>query len=173
MSCACGVQAQYGDELCRECKRREKSGELQELREYFHEPVVPLSVVCDAITTWARAIEQGVRETPAERRQLQQGAAYAEYIGRILIDIRKSGLLSRVIYNGEGVRTEKCPVHQGHMDCAQWVGLGDPTCCDGSGWLETDLKVREQRLEAVRVWKQREVERLAAARLAIEGNKLP
>lgn len=138
----------------------QKTVELRELRDYFREPVIPLSVVCDAITAWARAVEQGVRETPPEKRQLQQGAGYAEQLGHILIDIRKSGLLSRVIYNGETVRTEKCPVHQGHMDCGQWVGLGDPTCCDGSGWLETDLKIREQRLEAVRVWKQREAERL-------------
>ena len=64
------------------------------------------------------------------------------------MDIRKSGLLSRLIYNNDVVRTEKCPIHLGKMSTGLWV-IGGAECCDGSGWLEVDLEQRTKRKNAV------------------------
>jgi len=59
---------------------------------------------------------------------------------KILLDIKKSGLLHRIFYVGEEMRTEICPTHKGRMDSSMWVGLtqaqGREICeCQGTGWL--------------------------------------
>lgn len=111
---------------------------LGKLVKHHGEPVLRLSHFCEAIRTWARCIEQGVKDNPDE--ELQQGRAYAEHLDQMLTDIQKSGLLFRLIYQGESVRVAKCPYHHGRMDSSQWVGamLSPPSLlcqCDGSGWV--------------------------------------
>jgi len=59
---------------------------------------------------------------------------------RLRLSIIKSCLLHRMIYLGEPLRTEKCPIHQG-----QWSGIKfercphgcDATCGCSTGWLPT------------------------------------
>ena len=111
-------------------------GMLAQLKSHYGEPVLPLSEFCAAIETWKEAIEQGVKDSPDV--ETQQGRFYHDHLPQMFTDIRKSGLLSRILYAGEKLRTRKCPYHEGHMDCGQWVGAGkrDPSCkCDGSGWI--------------------------------------
>lgn len=52
------------------------------------------------------------------------------------IDMRKSELLGR-LSQGQAVRTRKCPTHKGTMWCSNG-GVGDWTCCDGTGWLRNE-----------------------------------
>lgn len=58
-----------------------------------------------------------------------------EKIARVELLIRKSSLLDRLLYSGEKLRTEICPIHKGH-----WSGLefGDNCCphkCHLTGWI--------------------------------------
>jgi hypothetical protein len=67
-------------------------------------------------------------------------AALGNQASYVFFQIRKSNLLSRLIYAGEPVRTKPCPVHKG-----RWSGctLPEDTKCDGAcmhgsnvtGWL--------------------------------------
>lgn len=130
----CDTWTRRGD-LCRDCRMVEKQNELDALTEYFGEIVAPLSVVCDAIVDWARCIQQGDTE---------HGKEYTQHLDHIIMDIRKSGLMNRLVYWGEKVRTEKCPVHQGKMDTCLWAlgvsPIPDGCLCDGSGWIPVETK---------------------------------
>lgn len=59
----------------------------------------------------------------------------AKTISQVFLWIRKSDLLDRLLYQGQKLRTERCPVHDG-----RWSGLEHPTnyCehgCGFTGWL--------------------------------------
>ena len=64
---------------------------LADLKEHFGQPVLPLHDFCAAISTWMRCIEQGNADNPGGR---QQGSEYWKELGRIEMDISKSGLVS-------------------------------------------------------------------------------
>lgn len=88
---------------------------------------------CASLTQWSEAIEDNVRRNGKDAH----GAAYAGLLPFIRRDISKSGLLARLIYGGEKLRTVMCPVHRGEMDTAMWIGAS-PACkhgCQGTGWL--------------------------------------
>jgi hypothetical protein len=100
---------------------------LKDLAEHYGEPVKPVGEYCKAISAWMKCIvENNAKE-------------YAGVLHRIEIDIRKSALLCRLIYCGEKLRTEPCPIHKGHLNMAEWIGFpSEPQCehlCGGTGWL--------------------------------------
>ena len=95
------------------------------------DPIRPVSEYCKAFDTWARVISE------SDDKQLQE---IAENSFAIRLAISKSNLLYRLIYLGEDLRTEKCPIHKG-----TWSGYGncqnDPPCNSGldiTGWLPND-----------------------------------
>ena len=65
-----------------------------------------LSDYCDAALSWVSAL----------RRSGAPGAM--DFYSVVRLDISKSNLLSRMIYDNEPVRLEPCPVHAG-----KWSGL--------------------------------------------------
>ena len=104
--------------------------ELERLSKELHEPVLPLSHFCHAMTTWFHCIEQANERAKVEGRGAH-GEAYAEHLGRIELDIRKSNLLARLLYGGESLRSRECPQHKG-----RWSGIG--VCehgCGETGWI--------------------------------------
>jgi len=81
-----------------------------------HSGLVPISELCSTMRNWAEA-----------------GAG----TGSLGLDIAKSCLLSRLIYAGEPLRTQPCPIHEG-----SWSGCPDEPCPAGcnfglnvTGWL--------------------------------------
>lgn len=117
---------------------------LRQLSEHYDMPVMPVGDFCKKVRQWVYAIQQQYREaeeaavTEESKYGLRftQGGQYATMLSRILIDIEKSGLMYRLLYLNEDLRTEKCPEHKGEMDTQVWVGIN--TCqhgCQGSGWL--------------------------------------
>ena len=68
-----------------------------------------------------------------ELRRFEQAA---EMVNFVFLQIRKSSLLARTLYDGQKVRTRRCPEHKGH-----WSGLESPPdryCkhgCGFFGWL--------------------------------------
>lgn len=102
---------------------------LRILSDHFGQPVLPLRRVCDAFDQWVRAVRENNRE-------MYDGALKGA--SSIRLSISKSGLLFRLLYRGESVRTEKCPYHKGSMSSGQWALGGEVPegCkCDGSGWV--------------------------------------
>lgn len=183
-------EMQEGKGLCRDCKIASRKAELDALTAYFGgDPVLPLSKVCDAVTSWARCIEAMNKEEKTANAHVEeiarrlsithlnqaptldwstatdlqrapfvaraqkmfdagiramwvggpQGARYFEVLQPILIDIRKSALLWRLLYQGQKVRNVKCAIHKGHLAMHQWMGSpseGEKPCaCNGTGWL--------------------------------------
>ena len=128
------------------------------------EPVLPVSTYCKAISTWLRLkkerIQAECRETEASLEPLEEAASRdfedvkkeasigflmrkrhrlrdtIHLLRSVEIDIRKSGMLYRMLYLGEKLRTKKCPVHKGKMDTGMWtLRQGEVCACQGSGWL--------------------------------------
>lgn len=64
--------------------------------------------VCEGVDAWAEVL--GEKDTGFRH-------AYRQVRGSMV----KSSLLRRLLYEGEHVRTEKCPVHEG-----RWHGIGTP-----------------------------------------------
>jgi hypothetical protein len=116
---------------------------LKQLAAYFNQPVLPLQRFCGAIEQWMGAIEQASRENqalPEAERRHQQGESYWPHLRAMRIDIRKSALLGRLIYDGQKLRTKKCPLHQGrqHMHIHLGFEAQCPHECDGTGWLREE-----------------------------------
>lgn len=101
---------------------------LKLLEEHYKEPVYPLSKFCDAIRTWFRCIEKLNEENPGRD---QHGSSYYRLLRQIELDITKSNLLFRLLYEKQSLREHKCPIHKGH-----WSGISlCPKGCASTGWL--------------------------------------
>jgi hypothetical protein len=137
----CNAHTGYENELCLNCKLEEKKTELDALSKYFHYPVMPIKVYCDALESWFRCMQEMHNDPERKDEKYKHGSDYwTDRISQLVTDIRKSGLLYRLLYwkPRDVVRTRKCPVHKGKMDTAMWVGdpQRDFNCgCEGSGWL--------------------------------------
>ena len=93
---------------------------LTRLRRHYGEPVMPVSQYCQAFKTW---LEVGANQWG---RVLDE-----DKISGLMTAILKSNLLARLIYGGEKLRTQACPLHSG-----TWVGIGEcPHGCDKTGWI--------------------------------------
>lgn len=98
---------------------------LVELAKHYGQPVMPVKRYCDAIKTWAECVVAKHQKGPGGSTY---GQEYYTYLRRIIVDIRKSNLLYRLIYIGEKFRPVPCPTHLGEP-C-----LGDCKDCDRTGW---------------------------------------
>lgn len=83
------------------------------LEEIEGEPVLAASEYCNAFRAWAEAISERVKREPDDE-MTPLWKTYLEAIETLRLPIVKSNLLARLIYCGEELRQEPCPVHQGH-----------------------------------------------------------
>ncbi len=104
---------------------------LDRLTNHFGYPVRPVYQYCDALNEWAHQIS--ALNQAAGDDSSRHGSEYYLHLRNIMIDIRKSNLLWRLIYVGEKVRTEPCPIHN-----KKWSGINLDGCfygCGETGWL--------------------------------------
>lgn len=111
---------------------------MLDLGQYFGEPVRRVRQYCEAFRTWQRAIEVAA-ETETDPHTKQSLQAMADDIHRTSLHVSKSNLLARLIYSGEALRTQPCPIHKGHWSgCAMGAGAC-PHCMSGfniTGWVK-------------------------------------
>lgn len=73
------------------------------------------SFVCEAMRTWAEAYKTPLpTDDPYKRKEREDFAAAWD---KVHMAIYKSNLLYRLLYAGEKLRTEPCPIHKG-----RWSG---------------------------------------------------
>ena len=111
--------------------RQQAEHMLHTLSEHYGEPVMPISRYCQALETWGHAVAANHSNEGDELHHI------AVVVGPVTLAIRKSNLLARLIYDGQKLRSQPCPVHKGH-----WSGcvFEDPGCgCvsggNVTGWL--------------------------------------
>lgn len=98
---------------------------MVQLSKHFGQPVRPVKDYCAALSTWFGIYKEKADET-------SQAILY-----KANIDLSKSNLLWRMIYNGEKLRLNPCPIHKG-----KWSGYSFDGCfvgCEESGWLPNEL----------------------------------
>lgn len=112
------------------------------LAEYYKEPVRPISFYCNQFILWRRAIldalERGDFDWDDYTKERWQKVVSA--LNEVEIPIRKSNLLWRLLYGGEDLRTEQCPIHKGHWSGCKFGGDACPHCMYGydvTGWVGT------------------------------------
>jgi hypothetical protein len=103
---------------------------LEKLRAHFGEPVMPVGQYCAALGLWASALRMKVdraeKAAAAEpeseycKDDLKQATEFANEVGHVFLMIGKSNLLSRLIYEGESLRTTMCPEHKGRWSGCVW-----------------------------------------------------
>jgi hypothetical protein len=103
---------------------------LTKLRAHFGEPVMPVGQYCAALNLWASALRMKVDRAEAAaaaepeseyaKDDLKQAEKFASDVGYVFMMITKSNLLSRLIYEGESLRTEMCSVHKGRWSGCAW-----------------------------------------------------
>lgn len=76
------------------------------------------SKFCKAMDAWAKACMTDLPTDDEYKKKWRE--KFRDAWGFIRLSIGKSCLLDRLIYGGETIRTEMCPVHQGH-----WSGCTD------------------------------------------------
>ena len=108
---------------------------LAELTKHYRQPVMPVERYCAALQAWATALEDR-----AERSKEKHDEQQAQDVRHVFMSIRKSCLLDRLIYGGEKLRTEMCPVHQGKWSGCRWDDESFACGCgfgsNVTGWLK-------------------------------------
>ena len=107
---------------------------LKDLSDHFKEPVMPIGRYCDALRTWRRANEESGNP---DRKYIVDATAI------VFLAISKSNLLARLLYEGEQLRAEKCPVHEGKWSGCTWGDGKCPHCMSGSnvtGWIAKESR---------------------------------
>lgn len=98
---------------------------IKDLKAHFREPVMPISRYCSALREWKEVI--GKRDGYADTEEIngQHVRTFYGLIRSVFLEISKSCLLLRLLYDGESIRTEPCPIHKG-----TWSGcaFNDPGC---------------------------------------------
>ncbi len=116
---------------------------LLQLCRHFNEPVMPMGRYCIALRTWAQCVTDAHHEDVAAElhplaNQHGRSARFAHlvpFFRDLELAISKSALLARLLYDGEPVRTEKCPEHQGHWSGLEFGRNACPHGCQLTGWL--------------------------------------
>lgn len=103
--------------------------------------LLPLEAYCAAFETWYRLIQAKYTEESQSvdgytRDEAKENLAA---LRRVELMIRKSSLLGRMLYGGEGVRQRPCPTHKGKWSC---VCSLTECVCEGTGWLPEGDSVR-------------------------------
>jgi len=91
---------------------------------------------CGAMDTWAQVCQRELPTDSEYRRRWRE--EFGEHWEFIRLAIAKSCLLDRLIYGGERLRENICPIHEGH-----WSGCNlEDKACDCAhdscitGWLQ-------------------------------------
>jgi|tagenome__1003787_1003787.scaffolds.fasta_scaffold17430749_1 hypothetical protein len=97
---------------------------------------IQIGEFCRAMDTWAKVYQQ---ELPADTEHKRDGRKeFGEHWHFIRMAIAKSCLLDRLIYGGETLRKNICPVHKGRWSgCnvnGEQCGCLHDTCI--TGWLQ-------------------------------------
>lgn len=137
---------------------------LGRLARHFGEPVMPIGQYCAALRLWHSALTQKVERLQAAKDRgektiaasavwgrdvettLRDARDFADKVSFVFLQISKSNLLARLLYSGESLRSELCPVHQGFWSGCTWHDKDEDNCAcqrmqDGSidsnvtGWL--------------------------------------
>lgn len=145
---------------------------LRRLSAYYGDLVMPMKRYCTAFERWLGAIE-ALNKRPlraGEKAEYKLGHSWFKEISGILLAIRKSSLLGRLLYEGEMLRTEECPVHKG-----KWSGMEHPEnpCphgCGFVGWLpqpndplHITRKAAQAELEAAPIFVEKDARERAEA----------
>jgi hypothetical protein len=103
-------------------------------------PVMPVTFFCDALKTWAKLASDPPPQPDLREDETKKRREFGEQVSNVFIQIMKSNLLYRMLYDGEKPRETPCPVHKG-----RWSGCALPedteckgACMSGSnvtGWL--------------------------------------
>ncbi len=118
---------------------------LAKLTEHFGEPVQPVRQYCAALNLWASALRMkaerleviAIEKTASDASEESKASAkedaenaekFARDVGHVFMQITKSNLLSRLIYDGESLRTEMSPVHKGRWSGCKWATEDDKNC---------------------------------------------
>lgn len=111
------------------------------LREHYGDEVRPIKEVCGGIFRWLDAIK-AEHYTDSDDQALSTIARSYAAAGFVTITAAKSNLLYRLLYLRQPLRTEKCPVHDGHWaGYPSIIGGESSTACacqvglDITGWL--------------------------------------
>lgn len=99
---------------------------LDQLSEHYGVRVAKVSDVCNALYEWARIMRESGYLPEIDKA-----------LGPLHIPLMKSNLAHRLVYLGEPVRTEPCPIHKGHWSGCVFFEDACPHCMSGSnvtGW---------------------------------------
>jgi hypothetical protein len=92
---------------------------------------------CEAMDLWAQVCQQ---ELPSdEEHHLRFRKEFRDHWRFIRIAIAKSCLLDRLIYGGETLRENMCPIHKGHWSGCDITGENVCECAHDTcitGWLQ-------------------------------------
>jgi len=110
---------------------------LDKLSLFYGEPVKPISQYCRAFRTWQGAVEAAAeRESDPALKTSFEGMV--RDIRSVSVHVGKSNLLARLLYAGEELRTEPCPIHKGRWSGCVWGDGRCPHCMSGdsvTGWV--------------------------------------
>jgi hypothetical protein len=111
---------------------------LAKLSAHYGEPVKPISQYCRAFRVWQKAIEDACLQETNEGTKLSFQTMLRD-IQETALHVAKSNLLWRLLYLGEGLRIDPCPIHKGHWSGCVWDEDACPHCMSGSnvtGWVK-------------------------------------
>jgi hypothetical protein len=105
-------------------------------QELLKQGYIRIEQFCRAMDTWARVCQQESHDDSESKLQWRKD--FSEHWEFIRLAIAKSCLLDRLIYGGEKLRVNQCPVHKGHwsgcdIDGTLTCGCGHDSCI--TGWL--------------------------------------
>ena len=77
--------------------------------------------------------------------ELKRYEEAVEKIRWVFMQIRKSNLLARLLYDGQALRTMPCPEHKGHWSGCKWPKDPKDLCpcmdgCNVTGWLPNEAR---------------------------------
>jgi hypothetical protein len=112
---------------------------LEKLARHFGESVMPVGQYCVALNLWASALRDKAERlaaiaepTEVEKDDAKAAVDFANAVGGVFMQITKSNLLHRLIYQCESLRTKMCPVHEGRWSGCAWPEK-DKDCCACQG----------------------------------------
>lgn len=76
--------------------------------------------------------------TPRENgiENLREFENRSQYVDDVFRQISKSNLLARLLYAGEKIRAEMCPIHKGVWSGIEWGDTVCPHKCQLTGWIQ-------------------------------------
>lgn len=117
----------------------------RELTKHYGEPLLTPSEVNKRLGKYVDALTQAYEDGDYTQNRSPFSAEATEAIVRhghhALVFAWKSNLLFRLFYLGEGLRTEKCPEHEGRWSGCHFFHDGPHACqCgyDVTGWLPNE-----------------------------------